>query len=173
MLHLHLLLGTSLGDKNRSSGNLLAINLSSVHILHGQLCVIGIRVVHIAVATANTEPLVHREVNILDLSEATEDLHDMLLGHITTQPANVNTQGTWGHRSLATLLVQVRCARGGLSGAPLVLLILVRRHTTSLVILVDAAAPLFAVTRTATNRFRLAAASGGLVLIGSPCTGRD
>lgn len=167
---MHLLLGTSLGDKNRSRGNLLAINLSSVHILHGQLCVIRVCVVHIAVATANTEPLVHREVNVLDLSEATEDLHDMLLGHITTQPANVNTQRTWGHRSLATLLVQVRGARGCLSGASLVL---VRRHTTSLVILVDAAAPLFAVPRTAANGFRLAAASGGLFLIGSPCAGRD
>lgn len=169
---MHLLLRTSLGDENRSRGDLLAINLSSVHILHGQLCVIGIRVVYIAVATTNTEPLVHRKVYILHLSEATEDLHDMLLGHITTQPANVNTQRTWSHRSLATLLVQVRSARGCLSGASLVLLVLVRRHTSTLVILVDAAASLFAVTGTATNGFRLAAASGGLVLIGSPCTGR-
>ena len=159
---LSLLLGTLLWNKNRCHGHFLSVNLPSVHILHGQLGVIRIRVVHIAEATTNSVEPVYGKVDVLHLPEAAEDLHDMFSSHVSGQSAYVNPERTRGDGALPTLLAGV-VPRRGLPGTSSVLLILVHRCGTSLVIFLNAAAPWLTVTGTTTDIVDLSATRGLLV----------
>lgn len=84
------------GGEDGRDGDLLPVDLTSVHVLEGLLCLLGGLELHIGVALRQVwvHP-VHGHLNVLDFPVGGKDLLDVLLDNVPGQSAQRQFGGFW------------------------------------------------------------------------------
>lgn len=85
---------THCGSQNSCDCDLLAVDLTSIHMFQGLLRLVRSLKLHVGVAFGQVrEDAVHGHVDDLDLAVSGEDLQDVFLDNISGQPAQVDLGG--------------------------------------------------------------------------------
>lgn len=83
--------GTHRGSQHGRDRDFLTVNLTSVHVFQRLLCLLGGFKLHVSVALGQVRvDAIHGHVNHLDLAIGGEDLLDVFLNDISSQPAQVD-----------------------------------------------------------------------------------
>lgn len=94
--------GADCGGQHGSGCDLLSVNLTSVHVFEGFLCLIGRLKLHVGIALGKMGvEAVHGQVNHLDLPVGGEDLLNVLPDDVPGQPSQVDL-GRFRGRAPAT-----------------------------------------------------------------------
>lgn len=102
--------GAHRGSQHGCDGDLLTVDLTSVHVFQGLLCLVGRLVLHVRITFRQVRvDAVHGHVNHLDLAIGGENLLDVILDDVSCQPAQVDLGGFGCGASTSSIPVVLLC----------------------------------------------------------------